>query len=343
MVSVFLKYLRKFSFVRCEFFLNESPCDSLQKWIFSGRSITSVSFEKMKSKDLQTRVFSKYQNDDEPTKIFQHLNGAISLPTIERWCKSIRDTGSINLSRSIGRPRTIRTKAAIRKVKHRLEQRKFVFSRKLARDLSISPMSVLRILKNHLGLCAYKIQNEPMLTDEQKEKRIQFANWVRKNFRKEDTMKILFSDEKMFDIDGVYNSQNDRIWAVNRSEADIKGGTRQKRKFPQKVMVWLGICSKGVSPLVIFENGTVDHDRYIKEVLPVALKFGNDMFGNDWTFQQDGAKSHTHAKSQEWCAKHFPSFIDKDHWPPNSPDLNPLDYYIWNEFAKLVKWDTLTS
>ncbi|CAF2109294.1 unnamed protein product [Rotaria magnacalcarata] len=156
-------------------------------------------------------------------------------------------------------------------------------------------------------------------------------------------MRILFSDEKMFDIDGVYNSENDRIWAVDRSEADIKGGTRQKRKFPQKIMVWLGVCSKGVSPLVIFENGTVDHDRYIKEVLPIVLKFGNDMFGNDWTFQQDGARPHTHAKSQEWCAKHFLSFIDKDHWPPNSPDLNPLDYCIWNEFAQLVKWDTVTS
>jgi transposase len=297
----------------------------------------------MKSKDLQTLVFSKYENGDGPTKIFRHLNGAISLPTIERWCKSIRDTGSINLSRTTGRPRTIRTKAAIRKVKHRLGYRKLVSTRKLGRDLGISRTSVQRILKNDLGLRAYKIQNEPMLTNEHKEKRTQFANWARKNFRKEDTMKILFSDEKMFDIDGVYNSQNDRIWAVNRSEADTKGGTRQKRKFPQKVMVWLGVCSKGVSPLVIFENGTVDHERYIKEVLPVAFKFGNSMFGNDWTFQQDGAKPHTHAKSQEWCAKHFPSFIDKDHWPPNSPDLNPLDYCIWNEFAQLVTWDTVTS
>jgi hypothetical protein len=23
--------------------------------------------------------------------------------------------------------------------------------------------------------------------------------------------------------------------------------------------------------------------------------------------------------------------LDKDHWPPNSPDLNPLDYFFWNE------------
>jgi len=297
----------------------------------------------MKSKDLQELVLSKYENGDGPTKIFQHLNGVISLPTIERWCKSIRDTGTIKLSKSAGRPRTIRTKASVRKVKHRLESRKLVSSRKLARELGISQTSVLRILKNDLELRAYKMQKEPMLTDGHKEKRIQFANWVRRTFRKEDTMKILFSDEKMFDIDGVYNSQNDRIWAVNRSEADIKGGIRQKRKFPQKVMVWLGVCSKGVSPLVIFENGTVDHERYIKELLPVALKFGNDTFGNDWTFQQDGANPHTHAKSQEWCARHFPSFIDKDHWPPNSPDLNPLDYCIWDEFAQQVKWDTVTS
>ena len=65
-------------------------------------------------------------------------------------------------------------------------------------------------------------------------------------------------------------------------------------------MIWLGVCSKGVfpppPPLVIFEDVTMDHDQYIKEVLPVALKFGNDMFGNDWTFQQDSAKPYIHAK-----------------------------------------------
>ena len=112
-----------------------------------------------------------------------------------------------------------------------------------------------------------------------------------------DTMKILFSDEKLFDIDGIYNSQNDRIWAVNRAEADIKGGITQIRQFPQEVMVWLGACSKGLSPLVIFEDGTVDHNRYINEVLPVVLKYGNRLFGNDWTFQQDDAKAPSSIKN----------------------------------------------
>ena len=57
---------------------------------------------------------------------------------------------------------------------------------------------------------------------------MKFANWLRHNFRKEDTLRILFSDEKMFDRDGMYNAQNARIWTVNREEGDKRGGVQQK-------------------------------------------------------------------------------------------------------------------
>ena len=116
----------------------------------------------------------------------------------------------------------------------------------IARHLGISRTSIRRILRSDRGLRVYKAQNEPLFTNEHKEERVKFANWIRTNSRKENTMKILFSDEKMFDIDGIYNSQNDRIWEVNRSAAHTKGDLRQKRKFPLKVMVWLGVYSKGV-------------------------------------------------------------------------------------------------
>ena len=118
-------------------------------------------------------------------------------------------------------------------------------------------------------------------------------------------MRILFSDEKMFDLDGIYNSQNDRIWAVNREEANRRSGKIQQGKFPQKVMVWLAVSSEGVATLVLFEKGTLDHHRYIKEVLPVALRYGNSKFGNNWTYQQDNGTAHTHQETQEWCSEHF--------------------------------------
>ena len=202
----------------------------------------------------------------------------------------VQNDRSIELSTSPGRSRTIRTKESIKKVKHRLNRKKKVTSRKL----NISRTSVRRILKNDLLFRPYKIIVEPLLTDEHKEKRKKFSNWVRRRFRKEDTMKILFSDEKLFDIDGIYNFQNDRIWAVSRVEADKRGGVKQKRKFPEKVMIWLSVCSKGVSPIVIFDEGTIDHARYSREVLPVALKYGNDILGTYWTFQQDSAMPHVH-------------------------------------------------
>ena len=215
--------------------------------------------------------------------------------------------------------------------------------RKLAGEFDFSKTTVQRILNNDLGYNPYKIRIEPLLTDNDKAKRIKFANWIRHNFRKEKTLKILFSEEKMFDLDGMYNAQNDRIWAVNRVEADKKGGVKQKRKFPQKVMVWLGACSKGLTPLVIVDKEKVNHERYIKEVLPVAFRYGNKVFGNDWMFQQDGATPRTHHLSQEWCEENFPSLIDKDHWAPNSPDLNPLDYSIWDEFVHQMNWDKVQS
>ena len=71
----------------------------------------------------------------------------------------------------------------------------------------------------------------------------------------------------------MYNSQNDIIWTVNHVEADDKDGIKQMEKFPQKVIVWLEVCSKGLTPLIIFDKGTLDHECYIKEVLPVPKNY----------------------------------------------------------------------
>ena len=77
-------------------------------------------------------------------------------------------------------------------------------------------------------LRSYKKIIELSLSNDQRVKRKKFANWLRTNFRKDDTMKILFSDEKYLDIDGIYNSPNDRVWAVNRADANAKGSVKQR-------------------------------------------------------------------------------------------------------------------
>ena len=102
------------------------------------------------------------------------------------------------------------------------DRQKSVSSRKTVRQLVISRTSIRRILRNDSRLRVNKIQIELLLANEHKEKRMNFVNRIQTSFQEENTMRILFSDEKMFDIDGIYNSQNDRIWAVNRSAADTE-------------------------------------------------------------------------------------------------------------------------
>ena len=89
-------------------------------------------------------------------------------------------------------------------------------------EFDIPNRGVRRIMENDLELRSYKIVIELLLYDDQKLKRKKSASRVWTNFRKEDTIRNLFSDEKFFDIGSVYNSQNDRMWAVNRADANKK-------------------------------------------------------------------------------------------------------------------------
>lgn len=265
----------------------------------------------MKSKSAQDLVFCKRQLGKSPKEIFNELEGSVSYSTIKRWCKMIRKNGSIDLRTSTGRKRTARAKINIRKAKRLLKGKKRVTIRKMAGKLGMSRESARRLLINDLRLKPYKKRVEPNLSALQKKKRVKFYNWWRRYFRKFDVKKILFSDEKKFNVDGVYNIQNDRIWAPNRRESDEQGGVHQKKKFPGGVMVWLGASAKGLTKLVIFDKGTVNTDVYLDRVLPVAKKFGDQHLGDNWIYQQDGATCHTSGRSIKWIKANIPRYIPK--------------------------------
>ena len=234
----------------------------------------------MKNIDLQKLVLSKYETGRTPKKVFKDLDGTVSCPTVKRWCKMIGKTGAIDLSKPFACHRTVHMKAAIQKIKRKSKSGQKISCRKLRLEMDMCFSSAYRILRKDLKMKFYKITVEPLQKDEHKAQRKKFANWARKKFQKEDTMRIIFSDEKMFDLDVIYNSQNDRIWAINSEEANWRDGKKQQGKCEEKVMACLVVCSEGVAPLVLFEKGTLDHHRDIKEVLFVALRYGNSKLGN---------------------------------------------------------------
>src|SRR6218665_2993091 len=66
----------------------------------------------------------------------------------------------------------------------------------------------------------------------------------------------------------------------------------------------------------------------------LAQKLLPDLFrlsqGGFFVFQQDGAPAHRARDTVAFLEQRVPDFIPPTLWPPNSPNLNPVDYSIWS-------------
>ena len=85
------------------------------------------------------------------------------------------------------------------------------------------------------------------------------------------------------------------------------------------------------------DKAKINAEFYTSNLLTLLLEDCHNLLQRSFVFQQDGAPAHTAQQTQEWLATNTPDFINKDEWPPNSPDLNPLDYCVWAMLAAYEK------
>ena len=69
-----------------------------------------------------------------------------------------------------------------------------------------------------------------------------------------------------------------------------------------------------------------------QHVLPAIKEMSADCF----TFQQDRAPAHRARETVALLTRETRDFIPPTLWPPNSPDLNPVDYKIWSVLQERV-------
>jgi len=58
--------------------------------------------------------------------------------------------------------------------------------------------------------------------------------------------------------------------------------------------------------------------------------------GDFFIFQQDNSPAHQAGNTVEFLSRNTPDFISPLLWPPNSPDLNPVDYEVWGVLQQRV-------
>lgn len=150
--------------------------------------------------------------------------------------------------------------------------------------------------------------------------------------------KILWSDESRFDRTGVFNIHNYHSWAVENPHS-ARASNFQNR---YSVNLWSGIIDGqliGPFELPARLNGA-EYLNFLQNNLShlledVSLETRRRMF-----LQNDGAPCHYAREVRTHLNETFPGrWIGRAgpiEWPARSPDLNPIDFFLWGYYKEIV-------
>ena len=149
-------------------------------------------------------------------------------------------------------------------------------------------------------------------------------------------VQYIFSTDPSYDNRTIASTLKMRIWIAtnNRDVPRV-----MKTKFPATVMVFGVVSSEGhIMPPHIFEVGLkVNTIVYLDVLKSMVIPWCNQVAGGrPWVWQQDSALAHKSKETQVWLQKECYDFVPFSHWPPSSPDLNQLDYFVWSYIENIT-------
>jgi len=207
--------------------------------------------------------------------------------------------------------------------------------RRISNQVGATRMKVWRTL-HRFGLYPFHLQGVQALLPTDLDSRMQFCHWLIEHQHLLE--KILFTDEVNFNRDDINNTRNSHCWSIeNPHETYDK---HFQHKF--SVNIWCGIINNQlVGPFILEGPLTGEiYLRFLQEELSLLME--NIPLRNrvQMWLQHDGAPPHfsrqvtaflNNSYHDRWIGRGGPVS-----WPPRSPDLTPLDYFLWGHMKSMV-------
>ena len=245
--------------------------------------------------------------------------------TFERFC----ETGNVEDRPRSGRPVTI-TEEKIDDVRNVCEAEPCSSVRSVAIACAIPQTTTHRIMTGHLSLKPFKSQFVQKIYDEDMQDRVEMCRILIPMLEDNDTREdVFFSDEATFHLNGSVNKHNVRYWCETNPNVTI-----ETVMHSPKLNVWCALSKNRLIGPFFFDDDTVNGESYLAMLksffIPEVRKLKKV---RAIIFQQDGAPPHFATDVRQFLDQQFPNrWIGRGgpvRWAPRSPDLTPLDFFLW--------------
>lgn len=211
--------------------------------------------------------------------------------------------------------------------------------RRVGRHFRVDHKTVHKVLKRE-KLKAYKYKKVHAMLSRDKPVREAYCRWMLGKVEQDPDFlyNVMWTDESTFTRNGLWNRQNLRYWS--RENPHLRRETSHQYRFA--VNVWAGIHRNTiVGP--VFIDGSMNGQKFLELLRGPVSEYMDSLSLNAYRhmwYQLDGAPPHSvvpvraylnNMFGEQWIGRYGPS-----RWPARSPDLTPLDFFLWGYIKNYV-------